>query len=83
MLATATIEDLTLNLTQEITIHAPLEASFAALLEQMGPANETPDGNPLPMKIEPWPGGMVRRELGLPEADCLAADERYSFTTVE
>jgi hypothetical protein len=26
---------------------------------------------------------MVRHELGLPEADCLAADERYSFTTVE
>ena len=26
---------------------------------------------------------MVRRELGLPEADCLAADERYSFTAVE
>ena len=64
MLATATIEDLTLNLTQEITIHAPLEASFAALLEQMGPANETPDGNPLPMKIEPWPGGRWYRDLG-------------------
>ena len=26
---------------------------------------------------------MVRRELELPEADCLAADERYSFTIVE
>ena len=41
-----------------------LEASFAALLEQMGPANETPDGNPLPMKIEPWPGGRWYRDLG-------------------
>jgi 5-methyltetrahydropteroyltriglutamate--homocysteine methyltransferase len=23
---------------------------------------------------------MVRRELGLPEAECLAADARYSLT---
>ena len=66
MLATATVEDLTLNLTQEITIHAPLEASFAALLEQMGPANETPDGNPLPMKIEHGTGGPCRIIAVLP-----------------
>jgi len=24
---------------------------------------------------------IVRRELGLPEAECLAADGRYSLTT--
>jgi hypothetical protein len=30
--------------------------TFAALLEQLGPGNETPDGKSLNMKIEAWPG---------------------------
>jgi uncharacterized protein YndB with AHSA1/START domain len=30
----------------------------------MGPANETPDGKPLPMTIEAWPGGRWFRDLG-------------------
>ncbi|MGD0940478.1 MAG: SRPBCC domain-containing protein [Terracidiphilus sp.] len=65
MIQTATsIEDLTLNITQEIQINASLGASFDALLEQMGPRNETHDGKPLPMKIEPWPGGRWYRDLG-------------------
>ncbi len=59
-----TIEDLTLNITQEIHIHAPLATAFATLLEQMGPYNERPDGTPMPMKIEPWPGGRWYRDLG-------------------
>src|SRR5439155_18616035 len=33
-------------------------------LEQMGPANETPDGTPLPMTIEARPGGRWFRDLG-------------------
>ena len=37
------IESLTLNITQEITVRASLESTFEALLEQMGPANETPE----------------------------------------
>lgn len=65
MIQTATsIEDLTLNITQEIHINAPLGVAFDALLEQMGPRNETHDGTPLPMKIEPWPGGRWYRDLG-------------------
>jgi hypothetical protein len=58
------IEDLTLNIKQEIHVRAALDATFAALLEQMGPYNETHDGKPLPMKIEPWPGGRWYRDLG-------------------
>jgi uncharacterized protein YndB with AHSA1/START domain len=58
------LENLTVNITQEIQIKASLPAAFEALLEQMGPANETPDGTPLPMKIEPWPGGRWYRDLG-------------------
>jgi uncharacterized protein YndB with AHSA1/START domain len=63
-LTAPTLEGLTLNITQEIDVRAPLEATFDALLEQMGPANQTPDGTPLPMKIEPRPGGRWFRDLG-------------------
>ena len=59
-----TIEDLTLNITQEIHVNAPIEKTFAALLDQMGPYNEADAGKPMPMKIEPWPGGRWYRDLG-------------------
>jgi len=61
---TASIESLTLNLTEEIHVRAPLDVTFAALLEQMGPENDTAEGKPMPMKIEPWPGGRWYRDLG-------------------
>ena len=65
MQATAkSIEDLTLDLTQEIHVRASLEATFAALLEEMGPQNQNGEGTPMPMKIEPWPGGRWYRDLG-------------------
>jgi hypothetical protein len=58
------IEDLTLNITEEIHVRASLEAAFAALLEQLGPCNETAEDKPMPMKLEPWPGGRWYRDLG-------------------
>ena len=58
------IEDLTLSITQEIHVQASLDATFAALLEEIGPGNERGDGTPMPMKIEPWPGGRWYRDLG-------------------
>jgi hypothetical protein len=58
------IEDLMLNITQEIHVRAPLGTTFAAMLEQLGPQNDTPDGKPMPLKIEPWPGGRWYRDLG-------------------
>ncbi len=58
------IESLTLLVTQEIHVQANLEDTFAALLEQIGPANDTPEGYAMPMKIEPWPGGRWYRDLG-------------------
>src|ERR1700738_3560566 len=65
MISTAVgIDSLMVNLTKEIQVHATLETTFAALLEQLGPANDTPDGKPMPMKIEPWPGGRWYRDLG-------------------
>jgi uncharacterized protein YndB with AHSA1/START domain len=53
-----------LNLTQEIHVRAPLEVTFAALLEQIGPGNDTPDGQAMPLKLEAWPGGRWYRDLG-------------------
>jgi hypothetical protein len=62
--APLSIEDMTVNIAQEIRVQASLEDTFSSLLEQIGPSNETPDGKPLPMKIEPWPGGRWYRDLG-------------------
>ena len=59
-----TIDNLTLSVSQEIHVRSSLTATFAALLEQMGPSNETPDSQAMPMKIEPWPGGRWYRDLG-------------------
>jgi hypothetical protein len=66
MISTAAvgIENLTLNITHEVHVRASLETTFEALLEQIGPENDTPEGNPLPMKLEPWPGGRWFRDLG-------------------
>jgi hypothetical protein len=58
------IENLTLNITEEILVRSSLETAFAALLEQMGPANEGHEGAPMPMVLEPWPGGRWFRDLG-------------------
>ena len=58
------ISDLTLRIEEEIHVHASLDQTFAALLEQLGPENSSGDGKPMPMKIEPWPGGRWYRDLG-------------------
>jgi uncharacterized protein YndB with AHSA1/START domain len=53
-----------LHIHQEIDINAPVSVAFEALLDQLGPASEMMDGKPMPMKIEPWPGGRWFRDLG-------------------
>jgi hypothetical protein len=54
----------TFTITEEILVRASLEKTFASLIAQMGRLNETPDGKPLPMMLEPRPGGRWFRELG-------------------
>jgi len=56
-------ESLILTVIQEIHIRASLEQTFEALLEQIGPENETPERK-MPMKLEAWPGGRWFRDLG-------------------
>lgn len=58
------MEDFTLVITMESMVKAPIDVTFASLLEQLGPYNERPDGTSLQMKIEPWPGGRWYRDLG-------------------
>lgn len=58
------IDDLKLTVTQEIQVDAPLDVTFAALLEQLGPGSEMPDGSSKPMTLEAWPGGRWYRDLG-------------------
>jgi len=58
------LENLTLTITQEIHVNASLQVTFDALLEQIGPLNSRPDGVPMPMVIEAWPGGRWYRDLG-------------------
>jgi len=62
--APVNIEEMTLTIKQEIRVKAPLATTFAALLEQLGPGNEHPDGTSMPMKLEAWPGGRWFRDLG-------------------
>lgn len=63
-LTASEVENLSLLIEQEIHVNAPLEVTFDALLEQLGPSNETPDGRRMSFKIEPWPGGRWFRDLG-------------------
>ena len=54
----------TICIQREISIAAPIEVAFEAMLEELGPGGEMPDGKPFPMVIEPWPGGRWYRDLG-------------------
>lgn len=64
MLTAATTDNLTLNVSIETLVHASLETTFESLLVQIGRQNETHDGKPMPMTVEPWPGGRWYRDLG-------------------
>ena len=57
------IENFVLLITEEIEVNASMETTFEALLEQLGPENETPERK-MPMKLEAWPGGRWYRDLG-------------------
>jgi hypothetical protein len=48
----------------EIQIAAPLATTFEAILEQIGPGLDRPDGVAMPMKLDAWPGGRYYRDTG-------------------
>ncbi|HSY30943.1 MAG TPA: SRPBCC domain-containing protein [Verrucomicrobiae bacterium] len=58
------LEATTIQIAEEIKVRASIEVTFAALLDQLGPYNETEVNKPMPMKLEAWPGGRWYRDLG-------------------
>ena len=56
--------EVTITINQEVHVEASIETTFDALLEQLGPKNETHEGKPMPMKLEARPGGRWFRDLG-------------------
>ena len=51
-----------MEIRKEVQIAAPFEIAFGAVLEELGPGSQLPDGKPFPMKIEPWVGGGWYRD---------------------
>ena len=65
MTTTAPVSEIqTFTIAEEITVQASIEQTFASVLAHLGRLNETPEGAPLPMVIEPHPGGRWYRDLG-------------------
>ena len=62
--ATPSLADLSLDITEDIRVRASLDEAFAALLEELGPANRGHQGAPMPMVLEARPGGRWYRDLG-------------------
>jgi uncharacterized protein YndB with AHSA1/START domain len=54
----------TFSIKREDRIEASVEIVFETILEQMDRLNVKPDGEPMPMKLEAWPGGRWYRDLG-------------------
>jgi hypothetical protein len=51
------------SIKREDRIEASIEIVFETILEQMSHLNVKPDGVPMPMKLEAWPGGRWYRDL--------------------
>src|SRR5437868_12833937 len=58
------LDQLTLELREETLVRAPMAKAWAALLEELGPANVGHNDTPMPMLLEAWPGGRWIRDLG-------------------
>lgn len=53
-----------LYIERTIDIKAPLRTVWDALLEEIGPRSTGENGKLMHMKLEPWPGGRLYRDLG-------------------
>lgn len=54
----------TLEIRKEIFVAASPAVTFDAVLDQIGPGNQTIDNKPYPLTLEPWVGGRWFRDLG-------------------
>src|ERR1039457_2199121 len=76
------LDALTPKIEQEIRVKAPIDVTFAALLEQLGPAFKKLDGTPMPFKLEAWPGGRWFRDLGDGNGHCWATVQAIKRPTL-
>jgi uncharacterized protein YndB with AHSA1/START domain len=65
-MSTATMEQAvqTFEFEKEDYIEAAPETVFESMLDELGPQSQMPDGKPMPLKLEAWPGGRWYRDLG-------------------
>ena len=61
---TADPQELTLDVVQSIEINASMEAAYDALIRRLSSENAGANNTPMPMVLEPWPGGRWFRDLG-------------------
>ena len=54
----------TLRIEKQIVVNAPIDIVFESLLEELGPESQKGDGSPMPMVLEPFPGGRWFRDTG-------------------
>lgn len=55
--------DLLLDITQTIDIHAAPGDAYRQLIRRLTTESGSPDGKPMPMVLEEWPGGRWFRDL--------------------
>ena len=58
------LDDLILDLNQHIEIKAAIDDVFRSVLHRFGEGNSKPDGEPMPLILEQWPGGRWFRDRG-------------------
>lgn len=53
-----------LDVRKEQLIAAPIQIVWESMLEELGPAGAHPEGGPMPMVLEAFPGGRWFRDTG-------------------
>ena len=59
-----TLDEMTLDLEQHIEVRAAIGDVFKGMLHRFGEGNTRPDGESMPMILEPWAGGRWFRDRG-------------------
>lgn len=59
----ADTDEMMLDLTQTIEIHAALGDAYRQLIRRLTAESSSPDGRAMPMILEEWPGGRWFRDL--------------------
>jgi hypothetical protein len=58
------MQNLMLDVNQRVEIKSAIGDVFTCLLQRLSVDSATPDGTPMPMVLEQWPGGRWFRDLG-------------------